>query len=96
MRQRLEEKLVEAGVTMRLASSNAGLGKGYVHSVIKAGTEPTVKKLAKICEANGISLAYVLFGIDMSPETQKLVELMESDPDRRDSILSLLAGSGQP
>lgn len=96
MRERLKEKLDQAGISMRNASANAGFGNGYVQSVVKDGIEPTVKKLAKICEANGISFAYVLFGIEMSPETRKLLKLMESDPAKRDGILALLSGRPAP
>lgn len=90
MRARLAEKLAEAGVSGRAASEKAGLGAGYISSVLKNGQEPTVANLAKICAANGISLSYVIFGIEISPETRRLLDLMEKDPQATASILALL------
>ncbi|MDV4167787.1 helix-turn-helix transcriptional regulator [Rhodovulum sp. FJ3] len=90
IKDRLRESLEKAGISMRAASVAAGLGPGYVHSLIKDGTEPTVSKLAQICSKNGISFAYVLLGVDMDPETRRLLELIEADPKRRANILALL------
>ena len=89
VRERLKSALEDAGVSMRAASIAAGFGPGYVHSIID-GTEPTVTRLATVCEVNGISLAYVLFGFDITPETERLLSLMEDDQKARDGILTLL------
>lgn len=90
MRERLLALLKEHDTSMRVASINGGTTPGYLHSVIKGGAEPTVQKLAQICTANGFSLAYVVFGFEISPETERLMTLMESEPQARDGILSLL------
>lgn len=90
MRERLSALLEQKGLSMREASRRGGTTAGYLHSVIKDGAEPTVQKLASICEANGFSLAYVLFGFEISPETERLMTLMEKEPQARDGILSLL------
>lgn len=90
MRKRLESSLKDAGISMRAASLKAELTAGYAHSILKDGKEPTVAYLARLCEANNISLAYVLFGYDMSPATEKLIDLIERSPERRDAVLALL------
>lgn len=90
MRERLQALLEEHNVSMRVASIKGETTPGYLHSVIKGGAEPTVQKLAQICDANGFSLAYVLFGFEISPETERLMSLMEKEPRARDGILALL------
>ena len=90
MRMRLDEALKAAGISGNAASANAGFSKGYVHSIIAGNADPGTKKLAELCQKNGISFSYVVFGFDMSPETEALVRAFEADPARRDSILSLL------
>jgi transcriptional regulator with XRE-family HTH domain len=90
MRERLTGLLEQHELSMRDASIRGGTTPGYLYSIIKTGAEPTVQKLAKICEANNFSLTYVLFGFEISPETERLMSLMENDPQARDGILSLL------
>lgn len=90
LRDRLREKLEESGVSMRKASLDAGLSESYVQSILSSGTEPTVMRLTKVCNAANISLAYVLFGFEASPETLEIIKLIETDPVRRDGILAIL------
>lgn len=90
MRARLLGLLKEHDISMRDASIKGNTTPGYLHSILKTGAEPTVQKLALICEKNGFSLAYVLFGFEISPETERLMALMEKEPQARDGILSLL------
>lgn len=90
MRQRLDEALEKKGLSMRAASLKADLGPGFAHSIIKDGKEPTVTKLAALCEAAEISLSYILYGVKLSPETEKLIALIEANPEKRDGILALL------
>lgn len=90
MRKRLKESLDNAGLSMRAASLNAELAKGYVHSVLEEGREPTVAKLAQLCTKNNISLAYVMFGLNLNPETERLIQLIEADPAVRAAVVSIL------
>ena len=90
MRKRLVECLEQSGISMRAASIKGDAGKGYLQSVIKDGVDPTIGKMASICAANNFSLSYVLFGLDVSPETERLMALMEASEDRRKHILALL------
>lgn len=91
MRERLEAELKRKGLSMRQASLNAfSTSPGYLHSVIKDGREPTVRKLAETCEANGIGFAYIVLGYEVSPETERLVAVIEQDPLVRDGMLALL------
>jgi transcriptional regulator with XRE-family HTH domain len=90
VRKRLEDALAAKNLTMRNVSEIAKLNPGYVHAIIKDGREPTIGNLAKVCSAAEISLSYVLYGFEMSPQTERLIALIEQHPDKRDGILALL------
>jgi hypothetical protein len=90
IRTRLKECLDESGISMRAASLAAGTGPGYVHSFLKEDTEPTITKLSEICSSNGISFSYVVFGIEMSPGVRRLLDALEKDPQKLESVLALL------
>jgi len=90
MRERLALALKQAGISHAAASQKAGASKGYIHSIVSGDADPGTKKLANICQANGISFAYVVFGFEISPETEKLLSLFEANPEQRDNILALI------
>lgn len=93
MRDRLRDVLREQkaqGVSQREVAKRAGLGHGYLTSVLTEGKEPSVAHLASVCDALNISLGWLLFGYQMSPETERLILLIERNPTRRDGILALL------
>lgn len=90
LRRRLEAGLAARGLSRRQASLAAGLGPGYVHSILREGKEPTVTSLARVCAAAGLSLSYVLLGLEISPQTERLMQRLEAQPDKRDSLLNLL------
>lgn len=90
MRSRISTALAEKNISKRQASLDAGLGPGYLHSILDEGKEPTVTKLAQVCNSIGVSLAYVLYGAEISPEVEQLISLIDENPQKRDAILALL------
>lgn len=90
MRARLRTSLKEKGLSKRQVSIKAECGPGYLHSILEDGKEPTVTKLAQICNAAGLSMSYILYGMQLSPETERLISLFEEHPEKRDGILALL------
>lgn len=89
-RKRLADALAEKKMSKRAASLAAGQGPGYVHSILSEGKEPSVPNLEAVCKAAGVTLQYVLYGYNISPETERLLRLMEENPDSRDGILRIL------
>ena len=87
---RLDAALKAKGVSHRAASIGAKLGPGVVNSWFKEGKDPGMSSLTAVCEAAGVSLAYVLFGFEISPQTAELVRLLEENPDRRDGMLKVI------
>jgi len=90
LRARLRDGIKRNGLSMRAVSLSSGNGAGYVHSIVSEGKVPTVTNLAKICDAANLSLLYVMYGLDVSPETEAIIRRIEANPEKRDGILSLL------
>lgn len=88
-RERFEREVDNSTLSMRAISLAAGLGPGYVHSVIKEGKDPTIENLIKVCDVLNVSTAYVLHGLEFTPNEAQILELIRKNPARRDAILSL-------
>lgn len=96
-RDRLAAALKRSGKSKRSVSLKANLGPGYVHSILVEGKDPTIDNLASVCREIGVSLSYVLYGVEMTPETEAIVrELERGSPARRESFLQLLLDSRPP
>lgn len=92
---RLSEAVQKDGRSLRSISLACGLGHGYLHSIFNEGKDPSVARLERICAELGVSVAYILVGIDLSPETERLLNAIEGDPDRRAALLAIFE-RGQP
>lgn len=90
-RSRIEAALQRDGRSMRDISLAANLSHGYLHGILRDGKEPTLDRFAKICEELNVSLAYALVGLEMSPETERLIGEIEGSPGKRAALLSILS-----
>tara|TARA_Y100000310_G_C20638556_1_gene792568 strand:- start:361 stop:687 length:327 start_codon:yes stop_codon:yes gene_type:complete len=89
-RARLVEAIEHSGKSARAISTEAGLGPGYVHSIIKEGKDPTVERLLSVCDAVPVSLIYVMYGVDAEPDDIAILRLLQENPDARKGILTIL------
>lgn len=87
---RLEEALEKSGRSKRSVSLAAGLGPGYVHSIIKEGKDPTIENLMAVANVLNVSLSYLLYGYEVSKEAEEILSLLERKPQQRAAILQLL------
>lgn len=90
MRGRLSQSLDEKGLSMRKVSIDSGNGPGYVHSILNEGKIPKVTSLDSVCRAAGISLTYVMFGHEITPQVEALMSRVQGRPDKLASLLALL------
>ncbi|MDG3089195.1 hypothetical protein P7F88_25365 [Vibrio hannami] len=82
---------------MRAVSLKSGTAApGYLHSILVEGKEPTLKNLLSICEALGVSAAYIIHGIDVTPAQLDLLKRMQDAPERIDAVLTLWAINQPP
>lgn len=89
-KKRLIDGIEAKGKSQREVSLAAGKGPGYVNSFLKEGKDPTIENLIKVCEAAGLSLYYVLYGVEMSPETEEIIRLLEASESKRKALLQIL------
>ena len=90
-RDRLTKALADKGKSKREVSLAAGLGSGYVHSILADGKDPTVDNLLKVCAAVDVSPIWVIFGLPVSRDADDLLRLWElAGPETRQGILSIL------
>ncbi len=90
-RSRLLAAIKASGKSHRELSLAAGMGAGYVNSLFNDHKDPTIKNLMSVCEAVGVSLSYVLYGYEMSAETEEILRLLQKAPEgERDALLRLL------
>lgn len=94
MRQRLKDAIDEAGKSARAVSLAAGLGPGYVHSILKEGKDPTIERLMAVCKAVPVSPVWILYGLDVEPEDVDIIRAMRDSPETRDGILAILRARG--
>lgn len=59
-RKVISDALIEKARSMRGVSLEAGLGKGYLHSVLIEGKDPTLDNFTKICGVLELSAAEVM------------------------------------
>lgn len=98
-RDRLREAVKASGKTPRAISLAAGRAHGYVHSLVTPNStiDPTVTSLSAICREIGVSLAYILYGADISPEGEELITLLgDADPSVVDGVLRILRERKSP
>lgn len=95
-RARLEDAIEKSGKSKREISLAAGKGHGYVHSIMVDGKDPTIDNLIAICQVLEVSLTQILYGVQMTPETQEILSLIESNPNMRSGILQILRERDKP
>lgn len=89
-RRRLEDAIKDKGRTKRDISLKVGKGAGYVHSILSEGKDPTIENLIAVCQELGVSLTWIVYGFEISPQTERILSLIEQNPDDRAAVLQLL------
>lgn len=94
-KKRLADGIRDKGRSKREVSLAAGRGPGYVHSLLGEDKDPTIDNLIEVCRAAELSVIWVLFGVEMSRETEEIVQALEgASPDQRRGLLQFLRGEG--
>lgn len=91
-KQRLRSAIDATGKSDRALSMAAGKAPGYIHSIFVEDKDPSISNLIALCDVIGVSLSQVLYGVEISPETEEILALLEASPESRAAILALLRG----
>lgn len=90
-RSRLDAAVKQSGKSAREISLAAGRAHGYVYSLINENKDPTISNLASVCQVLGVSVAYILHGVDLTSAQSDLLELLnDADPETVQSVRQLL------
>lgn len=95
-RTRLAAAMKEKSLSLRKVSLAADKGPGYLHSILVEGKDPSVDNLTEVCRIVGVTLPYVLYGYDLTPETERLLRLLEEKPEMREGVLKILEAEAAP
>lgn len=90
VRERLLEAVENSGLARREIARRAGVGPGYLTSLLREKKEPGIDRLSRICNVVGVSVAWVMHGYDISPSTEKIMARLQGHPDKHDGILKIL------
>lgn len=90
-RGRLEGAVKASGKSPRAISLAAGRAHGYVFSLLNEGKDPTLTNLSAVCRVLGVSLPSILYGQDVTPEGEELLNLVaDADPKVVQGVLDIL------
>ena len=89
-RPRLEKAVQDDGRSLRDISLASGLSHGYLHGILRDDKEPTLDRFERICSTVGVSTAYILIGLNVSPETEAIMRQIEGDAGKRRALFDLL------
>jgi len=65
---RLQVAIDSDGRSRAAICEAAGLSRNYIGSIYTDGREPTVSKFITLCVALNVSPAYIISGVDATPE----------------------------
>lgn len=90
MRSRIEQELDRQRRSRTEVSLASGNSKGYLTNILSRGQVPTVDRLQAICDALGVSMAYIMYGVDIPPDSNEVFDLMKRDPEKFRALVALL------
>ena len=90
MRERLEAEIESRNRGLAEVSVAAGLNKSYLHGVLRRGQMPTVGRLDAICSELGVSMLYIMYGLDAPDGAEEVFAGMQNDPERFWALMKLI------
>lgn len=96
-RDRLKVAVEASGKSPRAISLEAGRAHGYVFSLLNEGKDPTLSNLSAVCRVLGVSLPSILYGQEITPEGEELLNLVaDADPKVVQGVLDILRANKRP
>jgi transcriptional regulator with XRE-family HTH domain len=87
---RLREAIAADGRSMRAISLKSDLGANYITEIFTKDKEPGVEKLRRVCAELGVSLSFILTGVDLDEENEAFLALLTGlDDSDRATLLGL-------
>jgi transcriptional regulator with XRE-family HTH domain len=95
-RDRIETLLADRNLSMRSVSMRAGLGENYLVGIMREGKDPSIERIIKVADALNVSLAWLLYGMEIGPEEEKLLRLFARLPEKQRRAILDLADDSKP
>jgi transcriptional regulator with XRE-family HTH domain len=93
-RERLQQAYTATGESMRAISLRAGISHNYLYTILVKGQEPSITSMMKLADALGVTLSWLLYGIEIGAQEERLLRLYSQLPERqRQAILDLAGGA---
>lgn len=90
-RQRLLDAATKTGRSDRAISRAARLGPNALNEIRNTDKEPRVDRVLKLIEEIGVSRSHVFLGIELSPDVEEIIQLLEgASPAIRQGFATLL------
>lgn len=87
----IDDAVENRGLKKTKLGPKAGLGRNWENDFRNKGKDPSLPNLAAVCKALNVSLSYVVFGYDITPEEELVLALYRRfPPSRRESLQSFL------
>ena len=91
MRERILDEIKRQRRTQADVVRNAdGLGHGFLTNVLQRGQMPSVDKLDALARELGVTVAWLMYGVDLPPDADKVFDLMNRNPKKLYALLALL------
>lgn len=89
-RERLELAIERSKRSERSLSIAIQRSPGYIHGALKEGKQPGVDDMIAIARELQVPATWLLFGVEMSANTEKLLRLYASlSPSQQDDFLKM-------
>lgn len=92
-RDRLAQAIERSGRSLRSISKAVGKADGYLYGVLHEGKEPGINTMARLADELNVSLAYLVYGVEMSGNSEKLLRLFAELNDEQQADFLRLAES---
>lgn len=86
-RERLTMALKRDGRSQAEICRKAGVSHNYLRAILKEGKDPSISNMVRLAQALGVSAAWLVDGLEISPKAEKLLKAWASFPIEEQELL---------
>ena len=76
---------------MRDISLSAGVSQNYLGSILHEGSEPSIERMMKLCDELGVSVTYLLLGVDLTGNAEQMLRAYAMlNEEQQKTVLALV------
>lgn len=89
MRERLDAEIKRQRRSRTEVSLSSGNSKGYLTGILTRGQAPSVDRLDAICRELNVPMSWVLYGVNLPPNSEAVFDLLADNPRKFYALLDL-------